>query len=261
MATIALNVDNSNAKVTLTITFTAAVTQCLVQRVDTDGVATTIRSGATMTLTNKTGTIVDFEAPMDVSLYYTVSQVTPAGSETGTSSYFTLVSYGVTWLKDPATSTYNMRIDYVEDLQTLTRDAQAGVFNIIDRRYPIVVATRRHGWHGDFVCHTATINQRTQMINLLSRGQVLLLSTPGSYGIGNVYVSVGDVTEERVGKVYETFRRWTLPMTMVDRPAQLASTPLGNRWIDVETNFVTWNDLYVRNYTWDYLLNTWQPGT
>lgn len=253
MASITLAPDVAKAMVGLTLSFPASVGAVKVERIDAAGSRTTIRAGESFALNGGSGQIQDYEVPLDTAVTYEATQPSP-GTEKATSVAVTIVSYGYTWLRDPGTPSRNLRLDEVTSLETVTREAQAGVFDIIDRKHPIVVAARRHGWEGDLVCVTATSAQRKAMVDLLSRGQILLLSTPAGYDLGNVYVHVGSVSEKRIGVVTEPTREWTLPLVMVDRPSQLATAVTYMRWIDVETSWPTWNDLYNTGLTWDELL-------
>jgi hypothetical protein len=237
--------DEAQAMAYVTVTMDAPVAKVRIERVSAQGERFIIRGGNSVDLESGTVTLDDYEITMDTQFTYEATEVAPvADGIVVTTAPMVLLSHGHTWLKDPAVPSRNFRVDEVENLAQMSREAQAGVFAIIDRRHPVVVAATRHGWEGDFVFHTATLDQRTALLDLLSRGQILLLSVPDGYGIGNSYVHVSTVIEERVtGVGLEQTRKWTLPMTMVDRPVTLASTPLPLRWVDVIYNWSTWADL------------------
>lgn len=246
--TVTAVVHTDVASATVTVTMDAPVTSIRLERADENGDRTIVRSCNSVLLTAGAFSIDDFEVPLDQDFVYVATQTVPTSGTpaTVTSATYVVASNGATWLKDPAmaSASRNLRIDEVESLASVSREAAAGVFSIIDRRYPIVVASARHGWAGDFTFHTASLSQRGTLVELLTRGQVLLLSTPDGYGIGNVYVHVGDVTEDRVtGVGKEQSRKWTLPMTMVERPPILSTEPLPMRWVDVIYNWATWGDL------------------
>ena len=250
--------DDSLSRAKLDLHFTnAAVTSAQVVRVSPDGVETTIKSGAAFTLVAGNGTINDYEMPLDIPVSYKATQLAPAGTPevivSGPAQ--TMLSHGATWLKDPAFPSNNLRLDYVEGLVTLQRQARAGVFEIIDRSTPIVVSAKRQSASGDIVFTTFTQTEYQKMVTLANRGEILLLSTPPSYGVGSVYVHVGDVTEERIalGDASDWTRRWTLSLRAVDRPQALASTVPAERWQDVKSSWATWNSLYAANLTWDQL--------
>jgi len=251
--TVTTTLHANEAYVDVTIAGATNNATVSVERLDSEDTASTIRAGAALTLTGTSGVIPDHEVPFDVPIRYRVTN-TVISSETATSAALTVPSYDKTWLKDPATSSRNMVLHEVQDIETMTREAQAGVFPILDRRHPVVVAARRHGVKGDLRCTTATLAERTDLVDLLSRGQVLLLATPGAYGLGNIYVHVGDVSETMIGPVTTQSRRWTLPMIQVDRPAQLAIAPARMTWGVVKFSWSSWDALYAENVTWDELL-------
>lgn len=256
MATIVATPEPEAARVKLDITFTnTAVTAVKVERRDPGAPWLIIRSGTSVAATAGAVTVWDAEAPFDTVVTYRVSQVTPTGSETGEVS--TLVgSVGVTWLKDPAFPSRSLPLNEVTALPEVTFASRSGVFAVIDRPRPIVVAARRESWTGTLRFTTTTSAERTRVHDLLARGQVLLLATPAAYGIGNQYVHVGDAVEERVGLVTEQSRRWSLPLTNVDRPESLAVAPRGLRWVDVKFKYPTWGDLLATGMTWDQLLES-----
>lgn len=260
-ATVTVKGDTLEAKTMLTIAGFTGVTNVSVIRVEYDGSETTIRAGAAFLLANGGGFIEDYEVPLDRAVSYRVNQVTPVGAAVATSPGITIVSeHDYTYLKDPAIPTRNMRLDYIEDIRATARSSRAGVFDIIDRANPVVVTGIRQGWTGDLTMWTYTEAERTSMEILLGRGAVLLLSTPPEYGVGNAYVYVGDVACDRLGTVgTEQTRHWTLPLTAVDRPATLATMPLGTRWIDVKNRWATCGDLYATGMTWTQLLNYTPP--
>src|SRR5262245_55174247 len=142
MATLVAAV-RPDAGVNLTITMSASVTSVTLVRYDPSGFSTYIRAGNTVALTGGQAIVYDFEAPLDVDVYYVATQATPAGSETATSNTVQVVSGGWSWLKDPGIPTRNLRIPIVTSIAELTRPARSGVFDIINRTAPVVVSAMR----------------------------------------------------------------------------------------------------------------------
>lgn len=255
--TIVATFDDSLSRVKLDLDFyNNLVTSAQVVRVAPDGVETILKSGDKFTLVQGKGTLYDYEVPLDVPVWYKAYQLVPTGSGgnwIGSGTAQTMLSHGVSWLKDPAYPSNNLRLDYVEGVPSLSRKARAGVFDIIDRSTPIIVTARRQSASGDLTFTTMTQTDYEKVVRLVNRGEILLLSSPPTYGVGNVYVHVGDVTEERValGDATDWVRRWTLPVLVVDRPLSLTTTVPLERWQDVKSTWATWNDLYAANLTWD----------
>lgn len=259
MGTLVATFDDSLSRVALVITFTnTLVTVTQVVRIAPDGVETILRSGDKFTLVAGKGTIYDYEVPLDVPVTYRATQVTPVSGSPEvilSGAAKTMLSHGVSWLKDPAQPANNLRLDYVQGLPTLSRKARAGVFDIIDRSNPIVVTARRQSASGGLTFATYTQTDYEKTVKLVNRGEILLLATPPAFGVGNVYVHVADVDEERIalGDASDWTRRWTLPLLVVDRPLSLTTSAPLERWQDVKSTWATWNDLYAANLTWDQL--------
>lgn len=243
--------------VELLATFEPTVTQITIGRHDPSGFVTLIRYGDRIPLNGGSVKVYDYEAPLDVPVYYTATQVSPAGPpvQTYDSNVVTMTSGGQSWLKDPGYPSLNMTIPIITSIETLTRPIRSGMFTIIDRPAPIVVTSRRQTPMGMLVMHTLTDAQRISLTDLLARGTTLLLQTAPEYGFGSRYVHIGDVTESRVGLAMEPARRWELPFTVVDRPEGLAINPsIAKTWGAVKTAYATWGDLAAAGKTWAQLL-------
>jgi len=215
-----------------------------------------IKSGLEIDLVGGIATVDDFEAEMDQVLTYRMIQVDPVSSADPTViTGITLASNGWSWLKDPALPTRNVRLDEVTNMEVETFGSRAGIFDVIDRAHPVVVAALRRDRVTELAITTATEDQRLAMEKILSTGQILLLSTPAAYAWGNEYVHVGDVTETRVGVADEPTRRWALPITVVDRPFALSYQPASMTWADVVSDWATWSDLIDEVNTWQELID------
>lgn len=256
MTTIKCTVDPFASFVVVTATFAAGTTGAVIERQDPGGPWDYIRAGAIVEVDPVTGkaTYEDHEAPMDTSIIYRATKTAPTTPpEQIISKPITLSSYSKVWLKDPAYGSYDTELEEVTGLPELTFPSRAGVFPIIDREDPIVVAARRQGYSGELHFTTRTNTERTNMEQLLRRGQVLLLSVPPEYGMSNAYVHVGDVVQARVGLAMEPTRAWTLPITKVDRPTSLGYVPLGMHWTDVYYKYTTWQDLMDTGQDWEWV--------
>jgi hypothetical protein len=233
----------------------SAVTAVTIGRQDPGGFQQILRYGDAVPIVDGKLHIEDFEAPLDVPVYYTAAQQAPAGSEVGVSNTVIVPSQGRTWLKDPSYPSRNMVVPVMTSVVNLTRAAQAGIFPILNRPSPVVITTVRAGPEAVITLHTLTDEQRKAMVNILASGSVLLIQTAPNE-LGSIYVHVGDVVEERVGLVQEQSRRWTLPVIVVDRPAGLANaSTLDRSWRKVRTTYLTWGDLIATGKTNQQLLD------
>lgn len=239
-----------DAGASLLITMDAAVTSCKLQRCDPSGFETVIRSGASIALIDGAAVVYDFEAPLDVPVYWEAVDTADPPADTATSVKVVIESHGYSWLKDPGLPSRNLKVPVTTSIAELTRAARAGVFDVINRTYPVVISSLRRGPSGDLVLHTYNDGERERMMTLLSRGTVLLFQTPDGMGWGSRYIHVGDVSEARVGLAMEQARKWTLPFTVVDRPVGLATAPPGTTWQDVDSQNADWQTLYDQEVTW-----------
>lgn len=231
-------------------------TQVRVERRTADSRYVPVKSGLEIDLVGGKAVVDDYEAPMDVELTYRMMQVVPASSaDPVVVTGVTLASNGWSWLKDPAIPSRNVRLDEITNMEVETYASRAGVFDIIDRSRPVVVAALRRDRTTQLDITTATEAQRQAVELILSSGQVLLLSTPIAYAWGNEYVHIGDVTESRVGVADEPTRRWVMPITVVDRPIALSYQPATMTWADVVGDWPTWSDLTAEVDTWQDLID------
>lgn len=257
VATLTATVLSDTAGVKLDIAFPATVTKVSVGRYDPSGFVQLIRNGSQVTLAGGLATIYDYEAPLDVNVRYIATQMVPPGppTEVAESAVKVIPSQGLSWLKDPALPSKNMPLRIITSIAQLSRPSRAGVFNILDRTYPVVVTNKRQAPIGEMVCHTLSDQERTGMTDLLARGSILLLQTPGAYGWGSQYVYVSDAVESRVGLAMEQARRWTLPFVVVDRPEGLTEGAANPKtWQAVKDIYATWDALAATGKTWDQLL-------
>lgn len=254
MASITPTVRPEFSCVSLAVDWPGA-TQIRLERKTDDSRYVPVRSGLEIDLVDGKVVVDDFEAEMDVNLTYRAMQVAPPSSAdplvvTG----IVLSSNGWSWLKDPAIPARNVRLDEVTNIETETFTSRAGIFDVIDRSRPVVVAALRRDKSAQLDITTATEAQRTAVELILSTGQVLLLATPAAYSWGNEYVHIGDVTESRIGVASETSRRWTMPIVVVDRPYALSYQPAEMTWADVVGDWATWSDVIDEVDTWADLI-------
>lgn len=259
VAAITATADTPNSRISLAVTGATGSTG-YIRRNNPDGTANTVRNGEPATFTAGAWSDYDYETPMDLAVSY---QVLSSDQTTvqATSSSVTLASSDKTWLKDPTVPALNFVLK-VSDMGDLTRDLPTGIFWVAGRRYPVVTTGQRFVPSGDLVAYTESFAERQAMLNILSSGRVLQLSTPDGYGLGAYYVAVGSVTEHRQTRMADNpVRLWTLPLTVTDRPAYVSSAASGNTYGDVLTNYVTYADVTRIKATYNDLLASVAPPT
>jgi hypothetical protein len=259
VAAITATADTANSRITLAVTGATGATG-YIRRLNPDGTSTTVRNGEPATFTAGAWSDYDYETPMDLAVTY---QVLSSDQTTvqATSSSVTLASNDLTWLKDPTVPALNFVLK-VTALPELTRDLPTGTFYVAGRTYPVVTTGKRFAPTGDLSAYTETFAERQAMLNILSSGRVLQLSTPDGYGLGAYYVAVGTAVEARKTAINTNpVRQWALPLTVTDRPAYVSSAASGNTWGDVVSNYSTWADVIRLKATWNDLIAAVAPAT
>jgi hypothetical protein len=258
VAAITATADIPNSRISLAVTGASGSTG-YIRRINPDGSSTTVRNGEPATFTAGAWSDYDYETPMDLAVTY---QALSADQTTvqATSSSVTLASNDLAWLKDPTVPTLNFVLK-VTSMEELARDLPMGVFFVANRRYPVVTSGARFAPTTEVIAYTETFAERQSMLNILSTGRVLQLSTPDGYGLGAYYVAVGAIVEKRHRINTNPVRSWTLPLTITDRPAGVSSPTAGNTWGDVVATYATWADVIRAKATWNDLLAGVAPAT
>lgn len=244
----------TRASVSLSWTSAPVPATATVERVNADGSVIAVRGADPAPLVAGAWIGDDFEAPLDELFYYQATSTDRPG-EVVTSPTYQMDSAGKTWLKHPGRPFLNSVVE-VAGPPDLARPVAQGVFEVLGRSRPVAVTMRRGSERGDLVLNTHTDADRTAVLGLLDDGNPLLLSTPGGYGIGSVYIAVGEVTEHRLTGLGQTEdRQWTLPFTVVDRPPGTAIA-VGNSWADVLAAYSSWSQALATEGTWTGMLES-----
>lgn len=216
--TAASQPTNIPPRVQLTVSgLTDATTTIL--RNDPDGRSRAVRGAEPLTLTGGGGVALDYEAPLGSPVTYTSA---PPVNAAETSGPVTVDSLDV-WLIHPGVPDLSVRVPAVNvtALQERTRAARAAVMQPPGRSTPVVVSEVRSSTTGGITVITETFADRDAMWALLELGITLLLNAPATLGWGVTweYISVGDVTEDYLSRGLNAARLFSLPYTVVDRPA------------------------------------------
>lgn len=199
----------------------------------------------------------DNEEPFDVPVRYVAT--TALNVDQAASPWVTVASDGASWLKAPGVPALNMPITVVS-IDDRTRSKPQAVFNIIKRKFPVAVTSKRWAPVMPLKVLTETMDQYNDMVGILDQGSVLLLCTPGDSRYGNMYVDIGEVGEHSVTDLYgNPATLWTLPLTQTDRPAGIGSGSAGNEWSDVIATYATWADVIAHKPTWGDLVRRVAP--
>ena len=207
--------------------------------------------------------IEDYEAPLGVPITYwveTYSASTGDLTERRQTNPPVVLDPGdpsECWLKDPANPQRNLRlVVQAGGGPDWTRAARAAEYVVRGRQNPVTVSDVRGGRVGDLQVWTRDDAEREALRLLLSSGAPLLWQTAPGFGVGQVYATVGDVTEARVSPYgREPWRGWTLPLTETDMPtATGVNGSAGRTWRDILTECATWQEVLDSYATWEDVL-------
>ncbi|WP_043468958.1 hypothetical protein [Kitasatospora sp. MBT66] len=228
-------------------------------RTSPDGTQTPVR-GYNGDLTGETATgdvavAEDYEAPLGTAVsYYAKAWTGAAGTDwtTYTSDQITLAhpdELGVV-LKDPSLPARSL-VAMVATVPNWQRSARQGVHAVRGRARPVVLTDVRAARTGTLTVTTATDAQRQALWWLLESGHTLLAQWPASWGIGDLYLQVGDAEENRLSDYApQPDREFVLAVTEVDRPVGALVGSAGRTWQSVLDTNTTWADVLARSRTW-----------
>jgi hypothetical protein len=174
------------------------------------------------------------------------------------------------WLKNPVMPTVDVRIDncevhtpdclnadqliFFKALDAEDNASASGVFDIVNRAHPMVVAQTRKGIRSTLVLVSRRLEDITALRTLLSTGTPLILELPTIYGwgietFGQDWVQFGDVTMSRLGiDMRKPYRTWSMPLVVLDPDVAYPSGGTGGNGIGVAG--ATWGDLAIAGQTW-----------
>ncbi|KOG33283.1 hypothetical protein [Streptomyces resistomycificus] len=261
----AVSADSAAGYVTLTLRELPLDYLVSVHRVAEDGSRTLVRGPDGLIdqqlIDSDLLVIEDHEAPMGVQVYYTISIYAPSGalasSRTSSVVSLTLADINQAWLKDPGNPQRNLKV-MVQRAPDWTRPIDQSTFVVRGRRNKVTFSGKRQGLEGDLAIWTRSNTERKALHLLLDSGNTLLWQAAPDLGVDDMYVTVGQVPEARVGALaQEQIRTWTLPLTEADMPVTTGVNGSGGRtWQDVLTEFETWQRVLDTFATWeDVLLN------
>lgn len=232
-----------------------SATEVRLYRLDVAGNAALVRNGDPLPITGGIAVVQDYETPLDVGQSWEARD-TLTGAVIAASATVTLASGGRVYLGHPGKPSLNTPV-VIGTWDPGRRPARSSVHHVIGRALPVARAMRRAGPSGSMRLRVDTFAELENLAALLDDGQPLLLRTPASpdWGIGAVYLDIGDVGEDLSVRTPFAQRRWLdLPWTQVSRPAGLAQSGPGFQWANVMDRYATWAAERAANATWADLL-------
>ncbi|MBB6439911.1 hypothetical protein [Streptomyces candidus] len=261
---IAVTAVDSTASLTLTVRELPTGDLVTVYRVLSDGARTLVRGPSGLMdrvpLVSDLLVVEDYEAPLGVPVSYYVetrSSVTDALTTFRTSGTATITAgdANMAWLKDPGNPQRNLRV-MVQKAPTWQRPVEQSAYRVKGRRNAVVLSGVRAGLEGELAVWTQSDDERAGLHWLLDSGRTLLWQAVPGMGVSDLYVSVGQITEDRAGgAAMDEWRAWQLPLVEVDLPTTTGVNGSGGRtWVDVLAEFATCTDLLAAYETCEDLL-------
>ena len=259
---ISLTVETAVQSVRAAVTVPAGQNRLSLERVGPSGTSAFVRGNQVAIVLPGPLVIRDFEAPIGVSLTYTVTtwaDATPGTTDTGTAT-ITIPDGGCddTWLTDLARPTNTQQV-VLEALDELAYQVPVGVHDVIGRRTPIVSSDIANTPTFELLFLTDTDGAREQARATLGNGVPVLLRTPPANGIGSLYFAVTGFREQRiVKKARQPDRRFAVSCVQVDRPDTSLYLPIPPAtYQTVKDTFATYADMAAQRASYDAVLYDW----
>ena len=248
----AVEAHDSDGYITLTLRELLVDDLISVYRVGPDGMRTLVRGPSGLIdqqlITSDLMVIEDHEAPFGVPVYYRIEMYSSpgviAGTRTSATVTLALADINTAWLKDPGNPQRNCKV-VVQQAPDWTRPIDQASYVVRGRRNKVTYSGVRNGLEGGLAIWTRSDAERAALHLLLNSGNTLLWQAVPGMGVDDMYVSVGEAAEARIGKLaQEQWRSWTLPLTEADMPVTTAVNGSGGRTCqDVVAEFATCADL------------------
>lgn len=128
------------------------------------------------------------------------------------------------WLKSVSAPGLSLRV-IVTAWPTLEYTERQQRYDVLGASAPVLSVDEWALASGQMTLLTETLEERTQLLTLLTSTSVLLAQTRQTYGRPDAYWVPGKISEEMIGPAGDPGRQWIVDMTQVDRPPTV-DTPL-----------------------------------
>ena len=242
-----------------------------------------VRGGNPILLLGESARMYDFEAPLDVDVYYTAVGY-PTADATGasnapvqTSATVVIPGGGFVWFKDPARPWANIAVDLCSDdsgpkddtcavqpgvslveFGDDVRAADAGLFDVLNRERPIdIYARRKDVVHNGIRFASRTCEAIDDVYELFTAGGPLFIQAPEVYCWPDRYVQPLDLKMEIISRDQrKPWRLWSVPLVVVDQPSPNAPAQgtVCTNWCAVEQMYPTFANLTGTGLNWGDVL-------
>lgn len=269
MSTITATADPTNLppRVALSFDFSSLTpdpTTATLLRNDPDGQQRAVRLTEPASLVAGVWSGYDYESPFGLAVTYTATSTSPPDTVTSTAVTLTVAD---PWIRHPGVPSLSVKIPATrfrkDSLATRARTTSRATFMPIGRSMPVVITSgARSSPVTEMTIRTDTDPELSAVWDLIEDESILLLDIPPAmaWGVTHEYISIGDVTEARVGDWGANPRRWfSLPYVVVDRPAGGLQAQF--TYADVLAAHSTYTQVKTRYNTYANLLANQRNGT
>lgn len=192
-------------------------TSVTIYRSDPFGARHVVRQADPLVLAAGLGTCYDYEAPLDLTSSWVVSN----GTTEVSSGSLTPTTDGVPWLVHAGLPELSVPLSWVTAWPSWSRSVAQGVFSVLGRRTPVVVSGRRQAESGTLEVVTDSEDATDRMRAILADGTPLLLKGTSRDEPVPRWLAVGDVSESPLDRngTLRSLVAWSLPAQVVDAPA------------------------------------------
>jgi len=172
-------------------------------------------------------------------------------------------SIGTVWIKSIGSPFLNRTFYCVANFSPVTRDDRTGIFEIINRSFPIAVTDLRQSREFSIDVITRTKQEHDDFDFAMALGEPIFLHTPGNSPIPTMHAVVRRITDTRpllgrpCGNDWHVFN---LPLREVAAPgADVCGSTI--TWQGVINTYATWQDVLNNEATWfDLMQNIGTPA-
>ena len=222
-----------------------------------------VRGAVGAAVSGTTYTARDFEIPLGLSVTYNATVYDAGGAVVGSASVAFLVPYAdcQAWLVDLARPTNSLQV-VIESLAALDYPVPSGIYRVLDRRAPVVVALPAQTPAAELVVLTDSLDERDQCRYLFGSGYPFLVRTTQELGIGNAYFGLSEFVEERLLTLgTKPQRRFRVTVVQVERPDPAIYVPLApNIYSNVKATYASYAALKAGVASYDALAYTYPVG-
>lgn len=215
------------------------------------------------------GVFYDTTAPLDTNLWYRWTG-DPGGATIVQGPYIE-VSTGTVLLKDPLRPWANLELNFCSSLQQAigvlcgsqapdlvwagfgekVYKADANLFDVYNSRVPADIYGVRKRLDGELKVFSKTLASKDAVETLFAWGGPIQIQTPTVYGLPDIIVQPGDLTEDYISEDQRRpYRMWNAPFTIVDAPLGPKQGTVEANWCRIAELYATYADLTAAGFTW-----------